>query len=68
MNKKNKRRTIMTLLQQLIILVVLYICAYSLVDRICKCIEHCASAKGYAKLEEAKILAKDRSKESNYVE
>ena len=49
-------------LQQLIILIVLYICAYSLVDRICKCIEHCALAKGYAKLEEAKILAKDRSK------
>lgn len=52
----------MILLQQLIILIVLYICAYSLVDRICKCIEHCALAKGYAKLEEAKILAKDRSK------
>lgn len=52
----------MTLLQQLIVLVVLYICAYSLVDRICKCIEHCASAKGYAKLEEAKILAKNQSK------
>ena len=26
----------MTLLQQLIILIVLYICAYSLVDRICE--------------------------------
>ena len=52
----------MTLLQYLIIFVIAYICAYSLVDRICKCIEHCASAKEYAKLEEAKILAKDRSR------
>lgn len=52
----------MTLLQQLIILVIAYICTYSLVDRICKCIEHCALAKGYAKLEEAKILAKEQNK------
>lgn len=51
----------MTLFQQLIVFVVLYIGAYSLVDRICKCVEHCASAKGYAKLEEAKILAKGDS-------
>lgn len=37
-------------------------CLYALISRICKCIEHCASAKGYTKLEEAKILAKDQSK------
>lgn len=52
----------MTLLQQLIVFVVLYIGVYSLVDRICKCVEHCVSAKEYRKLEEAKNLAKDRSK------
>jgi hypothetical protein len=30
-----------------------YVCLYSLVDRIMKCIEHCATAKAYSKFREA---------------
>lgn len=58
----------MIFIETLICILLAYFCLYALIARICKCIEHCASAKGYAKLEEAKILAKDQSKESNYVE
>lgn len=38
----------MTLIQQIIVLSILYLCAYALIDRICKCIEHCATAKAYS--------------------
>lgn len=46
----------MTLIQQLIILIILYLCAYTLIDRICKCIEHCATAKAYSKFRENGVL------------
>lgn len=52
----------MMFIETLIYILLSYLCLYALISRICKCIEHCASAKGYAKLEEAKILAKDQSK------
>lgn len=32
-----------------IIILIAYICVFSLVDRICKCVEHCANAKSFAK-------------------
>lgn len=28
----------MTLIQQLIVLIIMYLCAYTLIDRLCKCI------------------------------
>lgn len=31
-----------------IICVIVYICAFTLVDRICKCVEHCANAKSFS--------------------
>ncbi len=52
----------MIFIQTLICILLAYICLYALISRFWKCIEHCASAKGYTKLEEAKILAKDQSK------
>lgn len=52
----------MIFIETLICILLAYICLYALISRICKCVEHCASAKWYAKLEEDKILAKDRSK------
>ena len=32
-----------------IIILIAYVCVFSLVDRICKCVEHCANAKSFAK-------------------
>ena len=31
-----------------IIILIAYICVFSLVDRICKCVEHCANATSFA--------------------
>lgn len=39
----------MTFTQQIIIIIVLYFCIYALITRICKCIEHCATARAYSK-------------------
>lgn len=33
--------------------ILVYICIYSLIDRICKCVEHCATAKGFSKAVES---------------
>lgn len=52
----------MIFIETLICILLAYLCLYALIARICKCIEHCASAKGYAKLEDAKILAKGQVK------
>lgn len=38
----------MTFTQNLIVLLGLYLCAYSLFDRLCKCIETCTMAKSFA--------------------
>ena len=46
----------MTLVQQLIVLIILFLCVYMLIDRICKCIEHCATAKAYSKFRENGVL------------
>lgn len=32
-----------------ILIVIIYICLFTLVDRICKCVEHCATAKSFSK-------------------
>ena len=42
-----------TVMQLIIMFLIGYVCLYSLVDRIMKCIEHCATAKGYSKFREA---------------
>ncbi len=46
----------MTSLQYLIMFLVLYLCAYALIDRICKCIEYCATAKAYLKFRENGVI------------
>ena len=35
----------MTFLQYFIVFLIAYLCVYILVDRICRCVERCASAK-----------------------
>lgn len=33
-----------TFMQLLILFIVIYVCIYALIDRVLKCIEHCATA------------------------
>lgn len=42
-----------TVMQLIIMFLIGYVCLYSLVDRIMKCIEHCTTAKAYSKFREA---------------
>lgn len=48
----------MTLVQYMLILFVIYLCIYALISRICKCIEHCATARAYSKFRENGIQLK----------
>lgn len=48
----------MTFLQYLIVGLILYLCLYALVNRLCICIEHCATAKAYGKFREAGVAIK----------
>ena len=42
--------------QQALLIVLIFICTYTLIDRICKCIEHCATAKAYGKFKENGVV------------
>lgn len=46
----------MSFIQLLFMFIVVYLCVYSLIDRVLKCIEHCATAKAYGKFREAGIM------------
>ena len=35
-----------------------YVCLYSLIDRVMKCIEHCATARAYGRFREAGVMTK----------
>lgn len=48
----------MTFVQIVIIFIVLYLCIYTLINRICQCIEHCATARAYSKFRENRVLVK----------
>ena len=48
----------MTFVQIVIIFIVLYLCIYTLINRICQCIEHCATARAYSKFRENGVLVK----------
>ena len=42
----------MTFVQIVIAFLIVYICVYALINRVCQCIEHCATAKAYSKFRE----------------
>lgn len=46
----------MIIFQQALLFIIVFICAYTLIDRICKCIEHCATAKAYSKFRENGVI------------
>ena len=48
----------MTFGQVIIAFVIVYLCVYALIDRICQCIEHCATARAYSKFRENGVLIK----------
>ena len=47
-----------TVIQIIIMFLIGYICLYTLVDRVMKCIEHCATARAYGRFREAGVMTK----------
>lgn len=58
----------MSFMQLLIMFITVYLCVYSLIDRVLKCIEHCATAKAYGKFREAGIMTKMESVETGIIQ
>ena len=48
----------MTFVQIVIAFLIVYICVYALINRVCQCIEHCATAKAYSKFRESGLQLK----------
>lgn len=48
----------MTFVQIVIAFLIVYICVYALINRVCQCIEHCATAKAYSKFRESGMQLK----------
>lgn len=46
----------MTFVQIVIAFLIIYICVYALISRVCQCIEHCATARAYSKFRENGVL------------
>lgn len=46
----------MTFFKFLIMGLILYLCLYALVDRLCQCIEHCAIARVYGNLRNTDVM------------
>ena len=57
----------MSFIQLLIMFIVVYLCVYSLIDRVLKCIEHRARANAYGKIREAGIMTKIEAVEENII-
>ena len=47
-----------TVIQIIIMFLIGYVCLYALIDRVMKCIEHCATAKAYGRFKEAGVRIK----------
>ena len=48
----------MTFVQIVIAFLIVYICVYALINRVCQCIEHCATARAYSKFRESGMQLK----------
>ena len=48
----------MTFVQIVIAFLIVYICVYAPINRVCQCIEHCATAKAYSKFRENGVAVK----------
>lgn len=47
-----------TVIQIIIMFLIAYVCLYALLDRVMKCIEHCATARAYGRFREARVMTK----------
>lgn len=47
-----------TVIQIIIMFLIGYVCLYALLDRVMKCIEHCATARAYGRFKEAGVMIK----------
>lgn len=47
-----------TVIQIIIMFLIGYVCLYALLDRVMKCIEHCATARAYGRFREAGVMIK----------
>jgi hypothetical protein len=50
-----------TVIQIIIMFLIGYICLYTLVDRVMKCIEHCATAKAYGRFKVQRSRSNDKN-------
>lgn len=57
----------MSFVQYVIAFPILYICVYALINRVCQCIEHCATAKAYSKFRENGVLVKMNDVEAGII-
>ena len=48
----------MNFVQYVIAFLILYLCMYALINRVCQCIEHCATARAYSKFRDNGVLVK----------
>lgn len=48
----------MTIFQQILLFLILYICVYALIDRVCKCIEHCSTDRAFSKFKENGVMVR----------
>lgn len=48
----------MTFIQFIVAFFILYLCVFALINRVCKCIEHCVTARAYSKFGENGVLVK----------
>lgn len=48
----------MIFIQYVIAFLIVYLCVYSMINRVCQCIEHCATAKAYSKFRECGMSLK----------
>ena len=47
-----------TVIQIIIMFLIGYICLYSLIDRVMKCIEHCATAMSIRTIQRSRVMTK----------
>ncbi len=47
--------------------VAIYLCVYALINRVCQCIEHCATARAYSKFRENGVLVKMNDVEAGII-
>lgn len=48
----------MTFIETVLLIIIMYICLYAAVNRICGCVEYCAIARAYAECKDTDLIVK----------